>query len=283
MSKQKDRQMKKLASLQKQADASVSHCDIKLCGDLIMSNLHLLVPGTSFIDLENWETGKMEHIKLDPTRSAIQNAEMYYKRAKKAKRGATKIAPLIDESRSEINFLEENEVLLDIILPENSESIDLLHQIESDLASLGYIKKRGMHKARETSSRKKKIKGPNLRYMTSPNGFEVIVGRSSQENDTITMSMAKSGDVWMHARGYPGAHVLLRCSQSVKAVAKEDLKFAADIAAFYSKGSALSKVDVIMADKKNISKPRGARPGQVLVHKEKVIVGEPGNAIFFKE
>lgn len=279
VSKEKDRKMKKLTSLQTQADASSNHHNIRMQGDLIMSNLHLLVPGTSFAMLDNWETGEKEYIKMDPDKSGIQNAEFYYRKAKKAKRGAAKIAPLIEECNSHLDFLEETEILLHKIEPENPEAIDLLHQIESDLTLVGCIKKKGIHKIKETSARKKKKrKGPTLRRLTSPNGIEVLVGRSCQENDTITMNIAKPGDIWMHARGYPGAHVLLRSSQSADAMSVDDMKFAADIAAFYSKGSALSKVDIIMADKKNISKPRGARPGQVTVHKEQVIVGEPDNA-----
>ena len=279
LNKEKAKQLKKLASLQKQADASDNHQEMKLRGDLIMSNLHLVGPRASSIEVENWETGKRECITLDSRKSAIENAEMFYNKAKRAKRGASKITPLIEETQSDLNFLEENEILLQNIRPENLESNELLYQIESDLICMGFVKRNELHKIRESAAKKaKKKKGPDFRRLTSPNGFEILVGRSSQENDRITMTIAKTGDIWMHARGYPGAHVLMKCSQSVQGVTAEDLQFAADIAAFYSKGSVLSKVDVIMADKKNISKPKGAKPGQVLVHKEQVIVAEPANA-----
>lgn len=281
--KEKDRQTKKLASLQKQKETSVQYSEIKLRGDLIMSSLHLLKPGTSYIEVDNWETGKRETIKLDPQKSGIENAEVFYKQAKKAKRGAAKTTPLIEETQSELNFLEENEVLLSMIRPGEFDSTELLYRIEDDFVRIGYIKRKGIHnmkeKASKAASKKKQPTVSNFRRLVSPNGLEVLVGRSSQENDIITMKIAKPGDVWMHARGYPGAHVLIKCSQSVHDVSSSDLQFAADIAAFHSKASMLSKVDVIMADKKNISKPKGAKPGQVLVHKERVIVAHPGNAV----
>lgn len=41
---------------------------------------------------------------------------------------------------------------------------------------------------------------------------QVLVGRNNKQNDELTNRVAKAGDVWMHARGCPGAHVLLRAS-----------------------------------------------------------------------
>lgn len=281
--KKKDKIEKKITSLKKQMDTSDHHLSIKLKGDLVMSNLHLLQAGASTMEVDNWETGEKETIKLDPNKSGIENAENFYKKARKARRGAEKILPLIEESESDLSYLEENEVLLEGIDCKTTEGAEVLLQIESEFVSLGFIERKGIHKIKERASKKVKKKGKSggteFRRLTSPNGFEVLVGRSSQENDKITMKIAKHGDVWMHARGYPGAHVLIKCSQSVDGVENDDLQFAANIAAFYSKGSKLAKVDVIVADKKDIFKPKGAKPGQVLVQKERVIIAEPQHAV----
>ena len=87
----------------------------------------------------------------------------------------------------------------------------------------------------------------------------------------------------MHARGFPGAHVVLRCAQTKDSIQDEDLEFAANLAAYYSKGVGLKKVDVIMADPKDISKPKGAKPGQVMVAKERVIVAMPDACVLARK
>lgn len=65
----------------------------------------------------------------------------------------------------------------------------------------------------------------------APTGALVLVGRNAAQNDALTRS-AGAGDVWMHADG-PGAHVVLKSSAT--AVDPRDLKFAADLAVYWSK------------------------------------------------
>ena len=288
LSKTKDKLRKKLASLEKQADVSSEADGTKLKGDLVMSHLHLFKNPTAdrafSIEVQNWETGKTEQIALDETKTIIENAEKFYKQASKLKRGATKVLPLIDECKADVEYLEDNEALLESISASaEGDELDLLTQIELELMEAGFIKKKAIHAMQEkgvqkNKKRAKKSGGSEYKRLESPNGFEVLVGRSSKQNDEVTMKIAKPGDIWMHARGFPGAHVLVRCAQVSAPVEDVDLEFAANLAAYYSKGAALSKVDVIMADPKDISKPRGAKPGQVMVSKERVIVASPDDA-----
>lgn len=62
----------------------------------------------------------------------------------------------------------------------------------------------------------------------------VLVGRNNLQNDRITFSLARAHELWFHARGVAGAHVLLRLEpgQDVEDV---DLAFAADVAVYFSK------------------------------------------------
>jgi len=59
----------------------------------------------------------------------------------------------------------------------------------------------------------------------------------------------------------------------------QDLQFAADLAAWHSKGKGEGKCPVIMASPTDIKKPKGAPPGKVLVSKEKTIMGRPDHSI----
>ena len=51
--------------------------------------------------------------------------------------------------------------------------------------------------------------------------LQVLVGRNNKQNDELTTRVAKAGDVWMHARGCPGAHVLLRASTCNRCVTSQ--------------------------------------------------------------
>ena len=292
VSKQKDKLQKKLMSLEKQADVSSQADGMKLKGDLVMSHLHLFKNPTSdrkdSVEVLNWETGEAEVILLDDAKTPLENAEKFYKQASKLKRGATKVIPLIEDCKADMLYLQDNEALLEsIAASEEGDELDLLAQIELELMNNGFIKRRSIHAMQEKGVKKnkkraKKTGGSEYKRLSSPNGFEVLVGRSSQQNDEVTMRVAKPGDIWMHARGFPGAHVLIRCAQVNNTVQDEDLEFAANLAAYYSKGVGLKKVDVIMADPKDISKPKGAKPGQVMVSKERVIVAMPEACVLAK-
>lgn len=261
ISKTIQKNTKRLQSLQVQAESAKNHEHTKLRADIIMANCHTIPDGIDTVELENWDTGKLETIPLDPKLDAIKNAEKYYKKARKERRGAEKIEPLIAESKESLECLMEAEIFVENIKDSDDDALEMLYQIESDLTSGGILPQTSVQKLQQKAVRKaknrKKAKSTNEEYrkLKSPNGFEVLVGRSSQQNDNITMKIARTGDIWMHARGFPGAHVLLQVSSKTNLPEDQDIQFAADLAAFYSKGSNLNKVDVILADRKNISKP----------------------------
>lgn len=73
------------------------------------------------------------------------------------------------------------------------------------------------------------------RVANSPNGFRVLIGRNSRQNDQLSKTVAKDDDFWFHARGHPGSHVVLKLDGKSEAPEKEDIIFAAQAAAWFSK------------------------------------------------
>jgi predicted ribosome quality control (RQC) complex YloA/Tae2 family protein len=116
-----------------------------------------------------------------------------------------------------------------------------------------------------------------FRKYTSPGGYSVLVGRNSSQNDQLSLHVAQPSDVWMHARGVPGAHVLLRIPAGQQP-GDADIQFAADLAAWFSRLRTDGRAEVSCAQPKDISKPKGAKPGQVVVRAEKVVTGRPQNS-----
>ena len=115
--------------------------------------------------------------------------------------------------------------------------------------------------------------GP-LRYRTA-RGVEIVAGRNARQNEHVTFRLAQSGDLWLHARGVPGAHVVVRTAG--RELADEDIERAAQLAAYRSSARGDRSVDVIVTERRWVSRAPGGRPGQVLVAREQVIA-VPGDA-----
>jgi predicted ribosome quality control (RQC) complex YloA/Tae2 family protein len=103
----------------------------------------------------------------------------------------------------------------------------------------------------------------------------VLVGRSNAENDWLTHRHARPEDLWFHAHGVPGSHVVLRREGRKSNPSARTLEEAAAIAAFYSKARHSSKTPVIYTLRKHVRKPRGARPGLAVCEREKMIMVRP--------
>ena len=106
-------------------------------------------------------------------------------------------------------------------------------------------------------------------------GFRVLAGRSEEDNDILSLRVARPGDYWFHAHGVPGSHVILQGPEGVEPD-KETLKVAAGVAAYHSKARAGGVVPVSCAKAQNVSKPRGAKPGTVQIRKETTLKVRPG-------
>ena len=81
----------------------------------------------------------------------------------------------------------------------------------------------------------------------------------------------------MHARGVPGSHLIIRVPAR-QAPTPADLQFAANLSVFFSKARESPRWDVTMCTGKDLKKPKGAKPGQIMVIKESVLSGVPADS-----
>lgn len=110
--------------------------------------------------------------------------------------------------------------------------------------------------------------------LRTPGGSRIVIGRSPVENAEITFHIARPDDLWFHARGIPGAHVILARDER-DGVPAEDLQTAASLAAFYSKAQAAATAAVDYTLRKHVRKQRDAPPGLVWYTHAKTIVSTP--------
>jgi predicted ribosome quality control (RQC) complex YloA/Tae2 family protein len=99
-------------------------------------------------------------------------------------------------------------------------------------------------------------------------GYEVLVGRSARDNDELTFRVARPRDLWLHAAGHAGSHVVIRTDEADDDVPRRVIERAAGWAAWHSKArNARGKVDVHVCRAADVSKPRGAPPGTVVLRR----------------
>lgn len=110
---------------------------------------------------------------------------------------------------------------------------------------------------------------------TNVSGWEVLIGRSSEDNDHLTFEVAAPGDLWLHVGGgTPGSHVVIRNPEGA-VVPREVVERAAAFAAWYSKARGSPRSEVHYCQARDVSKPRGAPAGLVELRRWKAVKVAP--------
>lgn len=65
--------------------------------------------------VEDWETGEPVRFTFEVGETPVSKAEKLYKKAKKAKRGASHVAPLLEDAQARAAYLEEVAASLELL------------------------------------------------------------------------------------------------------------------------------------------------------------------------
>lgn len=237
--------------LQKQKEEMLESANretYKVYADLISSNIHKISKGLKEIKLENFYDNMNEiSVPLDQKLSAVQNAQKYYKRYQKMKQREIVLEKQIENTEDEINYLE---LVTDAI--DRTDDVKNLDEIYFELIKNNYIKK-----DKKIKNKPKKIAIHSVDYDDTS---KVYYGKNNLQNEYITFKVADKNDVWMHVKGFPGSHVVIK---SGGYPSDELLVFAAKIAAKNSKAKDSNKVDVDFTTRKNVKKHPSGKTGLV--------------------
>ena len=204
-------------------------------------------------------------IPLDSRLSIQENAQAYFKKHRKTKTGTAKIDSLLQECGTEEQYLDGLVYQVD-----TAEDWHTLRAIESELGDSG---RPGASPARPSIRPRTPVALP-YREFALPGGYTLFSGKSNHGNDALVRQVANPDDLWFHAHGLAGSHVLLKGPDQPE-VPNDVLRAAAALAAFYSKGRDAAGVEVIYAAARHVRKFRGARPGQVRVKHFRTLEVEP--------
>lgn len=229
-------------------------------GELILAYLSQIAPSQAAIEVPGFD-GRPTRISLDPRLSGVANAQAYFRRYARAAAARQRLPTRRAELEAERAFLETLAVAI-----EHAETRDDLWEVEQDLIAAGLrragrsaIKPRGVDRGR---------------VFVLAKGVQARVGRSARENDRLTFEVARPDDLWLHARGMPGAHVIVAGGRGEPS--ETVLAAAAAIAAYYSAGRESGKVSVDVTRRRYVRRVRGGRPGQVTYTRERTLVVSPG-------
>lgn len=245
--------------------------------DLLMANAHAVDPSAGSVSLEDFETGERVDVAVEEG-GAVGTAQSLYKRAGKLRRARETVAPLLEGAERDEGRLSELRAALAVA------GDDELGELERRLAALGVRPDERpaapRKKAQVKSAKKRPSSGgvpAGVKLFRAPSGAEVLCGLNSKANEAVSHKLAKPGDLWMHARGAPGSHTVLR-QPGGRSAPDEDVQFAADLAAFFSKLRSAGKVPVDVTLAKHVKKVPGGKLGKVLITKERTVTGRPDDS-----
>jgi predicted ribosome quality control (RQC) complex YloA/Tae2 family protein len=169
-------------------------------------------------------------ITLDPAITLRENIDRMFKRQQKAGRGKQIVAKQLAESTGREAAIAERVRRLQAIKDWDT-WLAIAERIAAEQVPFAAPQERSEQNA------------PRHRTLTV-DGFEILIGRNSRENDTLTFQVAAPEDFWMHVADYSGSHVVVRNPTKAKTLPDNVLTRAAQLAAYFSQARNSPKVEV---------------------------------------
>jgi predicted ribosome quality control (RQC) complex YloA/Tae2 family protein len=199
-------------------------------------------------------------IALDPALGAAQNAARWLKRAHRYRAAVPRIGARraeLDRAAAAIHELEARVVAAD--------DKAALRAAEEEARALGG----DLPEQRAPGRRQKAPEKVPFRAFRSRSGARILVGRNARANDELTLKWARGNDLWLHARGLQGSHVVV--PEPGDAPDSRTLADAALLAAHFSSARGSEGAEVAWTRRKHVRKARGAAAGAVSYSQEKTM------------
>jgi predicted ribosome quality control (RQC) complex YloA/Tae2 family protein len=222
-------------------------------GDLILAHMIQIRPGQKLLEAAFDPGAPPIPIELDPALPPAANADAYYRRARRVQRASEGLARRLEQADLDLAYLAQLEY--DLAAARTRSQIDA---VATALASAGFGAARG-RRTRSPAPRGASASAP-VRAVTSA-GFTIWLGRSAAENEVVTFVKAARGDLWLHARGTPGAHVVVKAAG--RPIPEETLLEAAALAAWHSRARMDGRVTVDVVPAERVRRAADGRPGLV--------------------
>jgi predicted ribosome quality control (RQC) complex YloA/Tae2 family protein len=268
-----DRTLRALATLDREEEEAREAPHWRRLGETILASAHRITRGVTEAELTDPRTGETLTAELDPTLGPGENAEQYFKRAKKAERGGAKL----DRRRREL--LRRREALDELATELNESGAAGPDPPWYERAlNLGVkVPRDEIPDAADSPADDGLTSALRPRRYDLGGGWEALVGKSNRGNEVLTHEIARPHEIWMHADQASGSHLVLHHDEKGKEPPREVLLAAAAIAAFFSKARGAGKVPVLITEKRHVRRPRKAPLGTVTVGRHKTVMVAPSD------
>jgi len=283
-----------------EGDLAEAHraAEYRRTGEALLAFAHLVPARAASVSLPDpSDESRTLEIALDSGVAAPANAARYFKRAAKAERGQREVPPRIEAMQVEVAELraqldayaqaadDETRAAAQLVLERTLDGLSAGARAQVRAPAPLPRRQLGLGAAPPgpqgpTTAAPRKPK-PEVLGKLNPwrfrtlEGWDVLIGRSSEGNDHLTLHLARPEDYWFHAHGCPGSHVVLRRGKGPNEPSKSTLEEVASWAAYHSKARTAGKVPVHYTLKKYVRKPRGAKAGLVMIEREKALLVRP--------
>ncbi|HLI52481.1 MAG TPA: NFACT family protein [Thermomicrobiaceae bacterium] len=258
----RDRLRARLHSLEEQAQRAKETESWREAGEAIYANLYRINPGQSELEVDG------QTIALDPTLSPSANAQHYFERYRKGQAATGHLPGLEEAARAELDYLDQLATFTGF-----SQGIDEVEQLRQEWES--YQHAHGSGRQSDRGKPRNRAGAPaRTRPYRGPSGTLIYVGHNGRQNDEVTFDIAGQDDLWLHARGVPGAHVILRGADRD---AEDVVERAAAVAAYFSSARSSTSVEVDVTERRHVRKIKGAGPGMVTYRQEQTLSVHPAS------
>ncbi|HXX76961.1 MAG TPA: NFACT RNA binding domain-containing protein, partial [Ktedonobacteraceae bacterium] len=284
---QLERCKRKSELLQRELSISEDASRYRLQAELLLTYQHEIQQGQSSVVVKNYFEDTLNPvdvtIPLDPRFDAVGNANRLFHKYHKLRRALALVPGQIEKNATEQAVVEQ--LLTDLMLADIPAEVAL---VKAEVLSAGYIRRaknvggklnsprKQFHKSKGGKQQKTKPVPPGggvPLHVQSHDGFTILIGKNSRQNEEVTFRQASSQDMWLHARGVPGAHVIVKAGG--RDIPRRTLEQAASLAAYYSQARESTSVPVDYTLQRYVRHMKGGWPGMVLYEREKTLYAEP--------
>lgn len=283
---QRERCKRKVEILRQEMAATEEASRYRLQAELLLAHQNDIAQGLSSVDLDNYYASEGESailtVPLDPRFDAVGNANRLFHRYHKLRRALALIPEQMEQNDAELATIEQ--LLVDLDLAETPAEV---HLVRAEVQSAGYL--RGKNKEKKVKPHPK-AKGKGGKggkpaapgggvplYLQSREGFTILIGKNSRQNEEVTFHQATSNDIWLHARGVPGAHVIIKAGG--REIPRSTIDHAASLAAYYSQARGSTSVPVDYTLQRHVRHMKNGGPGMVIYEREKTLYADPALAL----
>lgn len=229
--KKERRAIHKIEAIERDIEEAKKHLSDSKRGDAIYMCFDSIEKGSDSFLFEG------ERIPLNPSLRLQENAERYYKRAKKAKETI---------ARSETNLQKAKK--------EMEEAKDTLFALKNGQEE---ALERILMPPKKAKGKETKFGSASLPYFVEVDGTKILFGKNAKQNDCLTFLLETAKKhLWFHILGESGPHVILKTD----APSEKLIDIASQIALFLA---GHDEGEVQIAYRKDIKK--GSFPGQAVL------------------